>query len=182
MKSINIQDFTKPDKMSPYIKNRMFSVYLGNSQFYYFTSQKACILFLVNTNRFLNDKYKHINMIYAQAFVEYRKFYIFIESSEHEKQSRKITDNFKIVENSLDLAPASSNMRDGNYHVFSHLLKAIRAIIKSCEIIIEFYKARKHYENIYGLKFIIEQLNIIDYQLGTYGTKTDVNEDIILFD
>lgn len=95
-------------------------------------------------------------MIYAQVFTEYRKYYLLIDKSEDYKKNVRITENFKAFEQALDLAPTMSSNNDGNYYAFIHLFKALRALINSCEIIINYYKARKYYENIYELNFIVE--------------------------
>ena len=182
MKTIDIKEFTPPDKNSPFSKNRMFRVFLGNEQFYYFTSQKACNNFIIKANQFFNGKFRHLNSLYAQVFIEYRKFYLLVESPEAEKTDRQITDNFKRFESSLSFAVLAGGRPNGNYTAVSNLLKALRSLLASCELIIDFYKARKHYENIYGLVFICEQLSIVDFQINTFGIKTETNEDIILLD
>ena len=139
MKTIDIKEFTPPDKKSPFIKNRMFKVFLGNEQQYYFKSQTACNNFIIKANQFLNDKFKHINLLYGSVFLEYRKYYIFVQSPEHEKNERKILENFKLVENSLLMACMASGRPNGNYYAVTNLLKALRALLGSCELIIDYF-------------------------------------------
>ena len=61
MRAITLFKIELPNKSSNYIKQKQYSVWLGNGSKRYFSNLKEAKTYMTQTNRFLNDRLHELN-------------------------------------------------------------------------------------------------------------------------
>ncbi len=83
MKKIQLSKYNLPKETSPYINDKLYSVYLGNQRFIYAPSKRKILKSLARTNIMLNEQLYFLSKLHVQLYAEYREFWFYSESYVH---------------------------------------------------------------------------------------------------
>ncbi len=164
-----------PIKESVYMKQRLYSVFLGNELTEYFSSHKAAKRYLAETNRFLNYKLHECNYLYSYIFNEYRKnwFYFIADNaksnSELRKLERSILTEFKLIDKAFNLVVSRSHHINGNYFTWHHLYNVTGSMLGVIKILKYLMRTRKYYAESQRLEILKSQTKRLYKDLKNYG-------------
>lgn len=163
MKKIKIKIFSSPDKTSVYIKNKGYSVALGNGLTAYATNKKDIDKILARTGKFLTENLEELNYIYVQIFSHYRAKFLFLP------EDFDMMDSFIDLEHNFKKCITIKPTINSNHFTFSYLFKIIgieKAIIKKLS---DFYEAKLWFSDLRYLNIFYRRLDSIKEMLDSYG-------------
>lgn len=182
MKTIKIQQYTPPNKSSVYIKDKKYSIRLGNGYEGIFGSRESVISFLHETNTFLNNKMHELNFIFAEAFTLYRCAWFYLDNKKAAKLSSledKIKRNIAAIEHGFTMLTNRSHLPNGNYLVFKHfsnIANNLSGMLSETNIL---FIAKGQTDRIYRVRQLVEQIENINVELKSYPiTEKSITEKI----
>jgi hypothetical protein len=126
MKQIKINKITFPVPGSHLIKNKSYTVNLGNGFAGAFASEKKALAFLAQTNKFLNEKFVELNFLYADFLRFARCNWLYFDTA-------VFTSYCSNIERCFSLMATKSGFTNGNYFVFSQFKVIVRELIAVCK-------------------------------------------------
>ena len=168
MRKIKIEHITNPDLSSHYIKQKMYSVSLGNQVTKWFSNEKDAKAFLAEVNRLLNQVIHELNYIYGNVFAEYRHNWGYFEKDRMNAE-KQIIRSMQLIDRSFNLAVNRCRLTNGNHFTFSHLLNIINEIEHIIQILITLMSDRKHYAEVHRLNVYQKMLNVQKIDLNQVG-------------
>lgn len=148
MKKINLVNIQLPDKTAVLIRQRKYSVFLGNEKTFQFTNMKEAKRFLAETNRFLNDVLQQCNWLFVFAFSEYRRTWFYFNARitykyvKLDSLEKTILENIRTIDYHFNIVVTRSHFTNGNYFAFQHLNNIIKAIDSILNCLEEILKER----------------------------------------
>jgi hypothetical protein len=170
MKNICIKEITMPCKSSPYIKHRLYNVYLGNGYRFECKSLASAKAFINQTNKFLNYKLHEINSIVAALQGEYRNVWFYLDGR-FENEAR-INEAFSNCDTKINMAINRADFTNGNHYVFIHLNFAINELIAISKIIAKLQYKKSNMPDYYRLIVIHNRLSAMIEEIKNYPTLT----------
>jgi len=167
MKKIKIQEIRPPNYNSNYTRQRLYEVFLWNSEKLLFSNHKEVKKFLAETNRFLNDFLHELNYIYYQLFTCYRQAWLILD--DNFKQQAGIESLLETINKAFDLAVNRSHWVNGNYNTGRHLFHVIEDLKEINSLLIQFYKKKFYYREIQLLEVFERQLTFLNQKLSEYS-------------
>jgi hypothetical protein len=168
MKRIKLIHIAMPDFSSHYIRQKMYSVTLGNSVNKWFSNRKDALRYLATINRDLNLKLAELNYIYGFIFSEYRKNWYYFEST-MKGNDNKINSLFQSINKSFELTVERSHYENGNHFTFSHLYKIIADLNQVGSILIEIMTDKKFYADVQRLNVFLSMLRFNKSEIEKLG-------------
>lgn len=166
MKRIKLIHITFPDLSSHYIKQRMYSVTLGNKVNKWFSNRKDAVRFLVYINSELNRKLNELNYIYGFILSEYRKIWCYLEDSDKEGN---IESQIKYINHGFKMACERSQLTNGNHFVFKNLSLIIEGLNEFCKMLIEQLQERNFYVDMHRIEVFQTMLRLAQQSIDTLG-------------
>lgn len=170
MRQVRLWHIVLPDKSSVYIKQKQYSVFLGNGAKCYFTNLKDAKQFIAETNRFLTSILHELNRLYGELFVEYRKVWFYMSDN---YETKRVEKDLKLLFIELDNYFArigdKNTTLNGNYFVFNNLNGIIDVLEKLIKFISEVYRTRRHFSEIKTVQSFIRQLESLRRDLKEYA-------------
>lgn len=166
MKKIKIQQITKPDKTSVYIRDKYYYIYLGDSRYYYFKNEVKARQFLAETNRFLNAVLHELNSMYSQILIEYRSIWFYIEGNLINLLPNQIYDLEKLFNL---LIKKSSHYINGNPYTMQYLNKICTLLLNIAFSLRSVIQEKEYYHQLQKMDMIINNLNSIHEKLANWG-------------
>lgn len=142
-----------------------YAIRLGNGTQHEFKNNKAAIKFVVQTNKFLTQKYFDLNLLYAELQGKVLEVWLYLLDSRFEKLQRLSSDAGYI----LHMAHYHSRRFEGNHWAFIDLRKIANYIQEIAILLKEADKGKTNTFNLYNLNSIIERANLILADLNSYG-------------
>lgn len=168
MRKIKLTKYKKPILNATFTRDTLYCVYLGNSRFVYFKSEKTCQAFLADTNRFLNNSLQILNQLYIQIFGEYRE--IWFLGDVHDISLNDVAGDLKAVDDAfMTVFIKATHPENGNHYSFLYTESICKRLITIITTITDIYDKRKIYVTMYKLKHISFQLETMLHQLENYG-------------
>jgi hypothetical protein len=171
MKKIRIVNITNPDLTSHYIKQKMYSVSLGNGVTKWFSNEKDAKQFLADVNRLLNQVIHELNYIYGNVFLEYRHNWGYFDGTRKQLE-KDILRIMQTIDRSFNLAVERAHLTNGNHFAFSHILNIINETEGIILILSELLTERKHYAEVHRLEVYIKMLTVQKIDLNQLGRNT----------
>lgn len=167
MKKIKIQGIRPPDLNSNYTRQRLYEVFLWNSEKLLFTNHKEVKRFLAETNRFLNDYLHELNYVYTQVFSCYRYAWLILDDDIREQAN--IDETLQTINKTFELAINRSHWTNGNYNTGRHLFHVIEDLSEIISLLTQFYKRKFYYREIQLLEVFSRQLGFLNEKLTNYA-------------
>jgi len=167
MKQIRIVNYQTPKHSSVYIKQKQYSVWLGNHTTNYFTNEKDALRFLAETNRFLNDCLHELNYLYGIIFIEYRQIWFYTKGKENIEQSIKSCFNdadalfYKLTNKGQTI--------NGNAFVFNWIIALTETIGNAIESIIDLYNEKRDFADLRRIKIFLRQIRSMKKDIESWG-------------
>lgn len=161
MRQIKIIKIGNPAKNSHYMKQNMYSVYLGNGVTEYFSSIKMAKNFLAKTNKFLNSKLHELNYIYTLLFSEYRRVWFYLSIESEINFCNEMVSIDKMFNNCINKCHYSN----GNVYTINYLSNLSNKIA----ILLEDIKKVMIYKKIY-----VDVQRIDIYVRNTYNIRNEI--------
>jgi hypothetical protein len=168
MKRIKLTHIGTPDLSSHYIKQKMYSVTLGNKVNKWFTNRKEALRYLVAINKELNLKLAELNFIYGYIFTEYRKNWYYFEKS-MAGNDNEINSLFLSINKAFELAVERSHYTNGNHFTFSHIYKIIGDLNAVADILTKIMTDKKFYADVQRMNVFISMLRYNKSELEKLG-------------
>lgn len=174
MKRIRINTIMEPETGTSYLKQRLYSVFLGNDQKRYFTNLKDAKRFVAETNKMLNSKLHELNYMYSFVFAEYRKIWFYFDADSRlpldlKKMEQEIHSLFNNVEFAFNQVINTSHRQNGNYTAFKNLFNIIKALENICLHVRELMIERKYYAEVQRLDMFRNMLTITEKTMRAWG-------------
>jgi hypothetical protein len=174
MQKIAISNIKEKKANSIMIRDRLYSIYLGNSQIVYFKNIKHAKSYLAQLNSFLNMQLIEINHINIYIFIDYRKMAIiyneYFLNDNHAQNLILCIDKFFIKSVSQTCSWANRN----NFY-FLNIQKLIGYLIKLCNVLIRILRKKRSFLYDNSLLCTIDRLNEINHLFEIYGIEDQKN-------
>jgi hypothetical protein len=167
MKEIKIDKYGLPDYSSVYIKQKQYSIFLGNETWYHFDSLKDTKCFLAETNRFLNDCIHELNYLYAIIFTEYRNNWFYFKSNL--KIEDQIWNSFELIHRNFSKAVSHSQSVNGNVFTFNYLFNICTDLQQVLSHLEKVLCSRHNFGDVRKVKAFEKQIKLINNELHDYG-------------
>lgn len=165
MKAIRIKQIEIPSKDSHYIKQNMYSVYLGNGVIEYFSNLKTAKNFLAITNKFLNSKLHELNYIYTLLFAEYRRIWFYFDRD----TESHILVLFAEIDKKFEMCISRCGYTNGNAYTFKHMVNLGERLTEIFEQIKSVLVAKKYYADVQRIDIYIRNIKAVILDLKNYS-------------
>lgn len=171
MKRIKLINYTAPNTDSVLVKDRLYSVSLGNGYTNSFASKTETLAFLAQTNRDLSHKLYELNFLYADVMRIYRLAWPYFETG-----SKRVPNNLQGIvlekiadtEHIFNLLVDRGHWENGNHLAFQHFQAIIGLLKEICTLLAELYGTKNHSVNMYECSGLITRLNYIHTAIVMY--------------
>ncbi|MDD5358554.1 MAG: hypothetical protein PHX80_05365 [Candidatus Nanoarchaeia archaeon] len=167
MRQIAIKNIQLPDRLSVYIKQKQYCVFLGNDTRHYFSALKDAKCFLAVTNRFLNDQLHELNYLYGIIFTEYRNIWFYLTS--YQKAEDQFISSFAAIDRYFYNAVVKSHGPNGNVFAFNNLFGICNTLADLTSEIMAILQAKKFFVDLRRVKSFEKQVRLINKELKSYG-------------
>lgn len=150
MRKIQIDKINFPDKASPRLKDKLYSVYL-NGSLEYFASEKNAKAYLAETNKKLNELLLELNYIYISALTQYRTIVFYMKEN-------RIPVYIAGIEKSFDLVIKRSQYTNGNHFTFKHLENISDMLLQMLSIIKRINDEKKYFPSVTAIRMLIKRI------------------------
>ena len=180
MKKIKLTAYSTPKKTA-YVKNNLYTVYLGNNTFESFSNLKECKKYLAEASRFLNYKMFEVNTLICEVTAAYRSVYFqFYDTSGGNflRLENDIIEHLESAARFLDYSWQKSNLTNGNFFAFDFLHKAARALAKCLELLKNLARTKNKMDLVQHFEVLRQRCILVDYTLEIYPGEVQKTEKI----
>ncbi len=142
-------------------KKGEYSVFLGDSHKYKFSSKRKANAFLGKVNKFLNEQLFDLNHMYGELYGIYREYFLIIENPHF---LRTLKTNFEVVEKCIDMSVERCQWSNGNAFTFSHLLNVYQHLLSACYTLRGVAGKSSHTPTIKKLDYLISNIETREKQ------------------
>lgn len=152
-----------------------YAIRLGNGTQHEFKNLKGAKKFVVETNKFLTQKYFDLNLLYSELQAKVLEVWLYLLDSRFEKLQKLSSDCGYI----LHMAHYHSRRFEGNHWAFIDLRKICNYIQEIAMLLKAADKGQTNTFNLYNLNSIINRASLMLADLESYGrTKATALFDI----
>lgn len=173
MRKIRIDKVSIPDLTSHYIKQRMYSVSLGNGSTVWFSNEKQAYAHLADVNRVLNQVLHELNYIYGNAYMTYRTNWGYFYGT-RKKDERIIKNTMSVIDRTFNLAVERCRSENGNHFTFTHLFNIINELESILTMLLELLTKRKNYAEVHKMDVYLNMLKYQRNELNQVGKKVEI--------
>jgi hypothetical protein len=150
MRKIQIDKINFPDKSSPRLKDKLYSVYL-NGNIEYFGSEKNAKAYLAESNKKLNEILLELNELYINTFNQYRLIAFYLKDN-------RIPVFIAGIEKTFHLVVTRSGFTNGNHFTFKHLENITVMLLQILFILKKVNYEKKYFPSVAFVSSLIKRI------------------------
>ncbi len=177
MKKIKLVNYNRPNLKSVRIKDKLYSVSLGNGYTSTFPNEKETLAFLAQTNRDLSTKMYELNFLFSEVLRTYRNAWPYFEPGKRSIENNLqgiIKDRVSAIENSFNYMVDRAGMENGNHLTFTHFYSIIDSIKEVCSDIIQLFYTRNLTNSMYEAQSFLTRLDHLYTAIVIYPQKIEL--------
>lgn len=175
MKKIKaVDNSTKPRKHSVFLKDKLYTFYLGNGVIASFTSDRKMKQYIVDCEQELNTILQNVNSFSGVLYLEFRAVAFNLDQN----QLIEIAQTFASCDKSLGYMLKDSFSVNKNHFTFSHFGQILTNLIWICRELIRYNEGRKYYAPVNKIKALNKILSAYKDDLLKIGLHSALAEKI----
>lgn len=118
MQQITLVQYEKPDRTSPFIKDKSYNCYAAGKRVY-FKNRKKLLAWLAEVNRHLNLQAHTLNRLTAETYTEYRYYFFHMKTTEQ----AAVEADLQVIGKLFNMLMTRSSNAGGNGYTYMRMEK-----------------------------------------------------------
>lgn len=158
--------YKKPDKQSVYLKDKKYTVFVYWERRVYFTDEKDCKKFLVDTSRFLSRLYFFLHDTNTRLFNIINEFVLFLDLDLYTKRNTR--DLYNLCEKQFSVLLREKRAVDKLALDIAAFYKTIGMLMTNADELSDFAKRKKKYSYVHRLEVLSECMQLYKNKLDVF--------------
>ena len=160
------------DTASPYIEHRLYSVYLGNKTWCYFSSTRHAEQFQAAAERFLNDAMFRANLVLVDVYPAWRMAWYYMDHIKADLD-RSTMQAVRDAEAAMDRALKRRGGADYTLYAWKDVTTAVVQLRQVVLTMVDLYRTKGHGVDRNRLEVVLGTCNDLLDRMQHYGTTHD---------
>jgi len=119
--------------------------------------------YIVNAQKFINDKLSQSNYLYGEIFLEYRRIWLQLDNQTFIRAIETDFDSIKVLfNNTVD------KTKEANFHSFNNINKILYILYNIVIELISFLKSKKNYPDSHRLSLYTSIIQLLLQEIKKY--------------